>query len=426
VSASSRRPSFSTALLAIILCALLAVAIASRFTRIDIRISSLAISVHRAPGQAFPVPDEITIRNPGPTRRFHVPATPGPPRNVVLVIGDGMGLGHLSVVSTLVHGPAGGLSVESAPVVGLVRTWAANDLVTGSAASASAIATGLKADRRAISVQPDGSRPPTLFELAAAHGKATGVVTTSGLVDATPAAFITHASSRYDYRLILEGMLESSADVLIGGDFTRHRRARRQSDYLELAADLENRAPARWTVVRDPTALDTAAAPTLALFPPRPGYSYAHGPMLARSASIAIDRLQSNPLGFLLLLECEEPDEGAHDNDLDRVVDGVQELDSAVAEVLEFASRRADTLVVITADHDTGSPTIVDGEFDPALAEIRWLSDDHTAAWVPLFAYGPGADRFAGVYDNTELGRRIAELLGLDELPAPTGTPGAG
>jgi alkaline phosphatase len=412
-------------LLLIVLCALLAVVIASRFQRVELQVSDLAISVHRAPDHEFPAPDAAMISSPRPERRFHVPAAPGSPRNVILVIGDGMGLGHLSVVSTLLHGPAGGLTVESAPVVGLMRTWAANDLITDSAASASAMSTGLKTDRRVLARQRDGSDPPTLFEIAADRGMAIGAVTGSGLVDATPAGFLTHAQSRYDFRLILEQMLDSEADVLIGGDHSLHDKASRQPDYLELVEHLEARAPDRWTVIRDDAGLEAAAAPLLAMFEPRRDGTEAYGPPLARSAAVALDLLADNPAGFLLLLENEETDEGAHDNDLDRVINGVQELDAMVAEVLDFASRRGDTLVLITADHDTAAPAIVEGKFDRPRASIRFLWDEHTPSWVPLFAFGPGADRFAGVYDNTEIRHRLAELLGFDEPPATSEAPGS-
>jgi alkaline phosphatase len=417
--------SLSTALLLIILCGLLAVVIASRFDRVELKAGDLAFSVHRAPDHDFPAPDASTVSNPGPTRRFHVPASPGPPRNVILVIGDGMGLGHLSMVSTLVHGPAGGLAVESAPVVGLVRTWAANDLVTDSAASSSAMSTGLKTDRKVVARQRDGSDPPTLFEIAADRGMSTGAVTGSGIVDATPAGFLTHAPSRYDFRLIMEQLLESRADVLIGGDHSLHKRAQRQPDYLELVRDLEAMAPDRWTVVRDADRLEGSSGPLLAVFGPRNDGTEAYGPPLARSAAVAINLLADNPAGFLLLLENEETDEGAHDNNLDRVVNGLQELDAMVAEVLDFASRRGDTLVLITADHDTGAPAIVEGDFGRGRASVRWLGDEHTPTWVPLFAFGPGAERFAGVYDNTEIRDRIAELLGFDQPPSNLGDPDA-
>ena len=97
------------------------------------------------------------------------------------------------------------------------------------------------------------------------------------------------------------------------------------------------------------------------------------------------------------------------------------ELDEAVAVVLEFAIERGDTLVLITADHETASPAIVDGEYADRTAEVRWLTDNHTANWVPLLALGPGSDRFHGVLDNTEIPRIIGRLLELDRFPDAEG-----
>jgi alkaline phosphatase len=370
-------------------------------------------TVHRS----FPVPDRTVIDSNRTAAMAAPPATDLAPRSIILVIGDGMGLGHLSAVSALVRGPAGGLAVERAPVVGLVRTWAEDTLVTDSAAAASAMATGLKTPKKAVSQQPDGSAPRTLLEAAAEIGMATGVVTTAGLADATPAAFLAHAGHREEYRTILEQLLSSNATVLIGGDWQRSVKAARQPDYLELVRDAEAVAGTRFTVVRDAAALATAPAPLLALLPPRPGSRSAHGPPLAESARRALELLGDRAAGFLLVVEQEETDESAHANDLERVVEGLHELDAALVSVLDFASRQGDTLVIVTADHDTAGMAITHGDFDNAMAELRWLDEGHLNTWVPLFAFGPGAARFAGVLDNTEIGRRIAELLGFEGFP---------
>ena len=367
--------------------------------------------------RSFPVPDRRAIEASRPADLAVPPATDLAPRSIILVIGDGMGLGHLSAVSALVRGPAGGLAIERAPVVGLVRTWAADTLVTDSAAAASAMATGLKTSKKAVSQQPDGSAPLTLLEAAAAAGMATGVVTTAGLADATPAAFLAHAGHRDEYRTILEQMLTSNATVLIGGDWRRSAKAARQPDYLELVRDAEAVAGARFTVVRDAAALASAPAPLLALLPARPGSRSAHGPPLAESTRRALDLLGDRAAGFLLVVEQEETDESAHDHDLDAVVAAMIELDEALRVILEHAAAHSDILVVVTADHDTAGLAITDGDLGEGSATLRWLDHDHLNTWVPLFAFGPGAARFAGVLENTDIGRRIAELLGFDGFP---------
>lgn len=367
--------------------------------------------------RSFPVPDHRAIAPSRPADLAVPPATDLAPRSIVLVIGDGMGLGHLSAVSALVRGPAGGLAIERAPVVGLVRTWAADTLVTDSAAAASAMATGLKTPEKAVSQQPDGSAPLTLLEAAAAAGMATGVVTTAGLADATPAAFLAHAGHREEYRTILEQLFASNATVLIGGDWRRSAKAARQPDYLELVRDAEAVAGARFTVVRDAAALASAPAPLLALLPARPGSHSAYGPPLAESTRRALELLGDRAGGFLLVVENEETDEAAHDNDVDATVAALAELDEALRVILEYAAARSDTLVVVTADHDTAGLAITHGDFDEGAAKLDWLDDGHLNTWVPLFAFGPGAARFAGVLDNTEIGLRIAELLGFDGFP---------
>jgi alkaline phosphatase len=405
------------ALLLTVAAVVAAALVATRFLRTDGSLEDLAVSVPGTFSHLFPVPDGQSIGRTAQAELPVPPATDLAPRSIILVIGDGMGLGHLAAVSALVRGPAGGLAVECAPVVGLVRTWAADTLVTDSAAAASAMATGMKTSKNVVSQQRDGSAPRTLLEAAAEIGMATGVVTTAGLADATPAAFLAHAAHREEYRTILEQLLASDATVLIGGDWERYLKASRQPGYIKLVRSAESEAGARFTVVRDAAALATAPAPLLALLPARPGSRSAHGPPLAESSHRALELLGDRAVGFLLVVEQEETDESAHDHDLDAVVAAMKELDEALRVILEHAAARGDTLVVVTADHDTAGMAITDGDFDDAMAELRWLDDGHLNTWVPLFAFGPGAPRFAGVYDNTEIGRRIAELLGLDGFP---------
>lgn len=403
-------------LLAVALVAVAALAI-TLVRRVETTVGTLTFSVQRVDRRDFPVPGREPIEPPERPALAVPAATNEAPRNVVLIIGDGMGVGQLAAVSALTFGPQGGLAVESAPIAGLVRTSASNTLIPDSAAAGSAMATGLKTHSGVISTQPDGSEPITLLEGAKARGLATGFVTTSGIADATPASFLAHSGSRYGYAAIFAQILRSDADVLIGGTFERHPKAMRQSDYLELVSRAESMVGGGRTVVRSGAELAITSAPVIALFPPRPGSRWIHGPPLVESVDRALDLLAESVSGFLLVIESEETDEGAHVNDLERVVEGLRELDAALVRALDFASRQGDTLVIVTADHDTAGMAITDGDFDDAMAELRWLDDGHLNTWVPLFAFGPGAPRFAGVYDNTEIGRRIAELLGLDGFP---------
>jgi alkaline phosphatase len=341
------------------------------------------------------------------------------PRNAILMLGDGMGLGSIGTASYLLYGPAGGLAAEGAPVTGLVRTWASDTLVTGSPGGASAMATGWKTEKRAISQEPDGRARRTLFEAARERGLATGLITTAGLVDATPAAFVAHVDDRSRYGEILDQMLNSGTDLMIGGDWLLYPKVQAERHDFDRMRDVESLAPEGYAVARTPAALARSETPLLAVFPARPGSLSAHGPPLADSVRRALQLLHTSPGGFLLVVENEETDERAHARELAGVVEAVAELDDALRVVLDFAADRGDTLVLLTADHDTGGPGIVRGRLEKGRVEVRWLSADHTAQWVPLFAWGPGARRFSGVLDNSEIGRRLAALLHLEGLPDP-------
>ena len=392
----------------------LVIAILGRVAELDLTFGEITLRSQRGADHPLPAASAPAI---GP-RELPPAAAEAAVRNVILVIGDGMGIGQVSAASLLLHGADGGLALEAAPVVGLVRTAAADRPVTDSAASATAMATGFKADYRALSVLPDGRRPRTLLEAARQAGMATGVITTSGLADATPAGFLVHVEKRSYHAEVLRQILASGADVLIGGDWTAYGKARRDEGYLSTLADAERLAPEGTTVIRDSSALAGAEPPFVALLPPRPSGDGAYGPDLEVTTRVALDHLAGRAGGFLLLVECELTDELGHANDIAGLVAAVAELDRAVSAVLELASDRDDTLVLVTADHDTGGLGVVSGDrFDDGRARVRWATHDHTAHWVPLFAYGPGAQRFGRVLDNTEIGLELARLLGLSGFP---------
>jgi alkaline phosphatase len=209
--------------------------------------------------------------------------------------------------------------------------------------------------------------------------------------------------------------------VLVGGDWSNAKKAKRNSRYRELVSDLEELGGARgYHVIRDCDHLAATPLPILALLPPRSGHPKQHGPPLAASARHVIELLSDKEAGFVLVIESEVTDELAHANDIEAVMDGMRELDEAVSEVLDLVSERHDTLVLVTADHDTGGLSLVDGSYDDETAAVRWSSGRHTSQWVPLFAFGPGSQAFAGVLDNTEVAVRIARVLGLEPFPIVT------
>lgn len=417
--APSRPPRrlLAPALATLVLVALI-LAIAARFAPWELAVGNVVLRSQRGTSLTFPAP---TAAEPAMLDRGRPAgvASALAPRNAILMIGDGMGLGQVGTASAVLHGPAGRLVMETATATGLVRTHSGDRLVTDSAAASTAMATGFKTPNGMVSMLADGRTPVSLLEAARAVGLATGVVTTCGIIDATPAGFSTHAAHRYDYPRILEGLLASGTEVLIGGDSSTNRRALRDDELQDRLGSLDSLAKAAgYELVRSSSELAAASGRVLALYPPRAPRSNAHGPPLAESVTAALRQLDGSGGGFILLVESEMTDDSGHLNDAVGVVAAVRELDATVAAVLEWAEPRGDTLVLVTADHDTGGLGVVGGEYSEGEAEVRWLSVNHTAHWVPLFAFGPGAERFSGVLENTEIGVRIADLLDIPGFPS--------
>lgn len=419
----SRRPAgshhFITHALLTLSVVLAITIVAGRFAPWEITGGNVILRSQRGMSHQFPTPEGGQLIVPRNDRHDVDLDESLRPKNVILMIGDGMGIGQFSSASMMLRGPDGRLAVEAAPITGLVRTYAENDLVTDSAAASTAMATGYKAPKTAISILADGRKPVTLLEAAKSSGLATGVLTTSGLADATPAGFLVHAGDRYQYAQIFRSILATENDVLIGGTWIHHHKAKHDSEYLELVDRVDELgAAAGYNVVRNESDLAGAQTPVLALFAPRGTRADAHGPELAVTTEFMLNTLGTKESGFFALIESELSDTAGHDNNISDVVRAVREFDKAVASAVSWAAQRGDTLVLVTADHDTGGLGVIEGDYEDGKAGVRWVWDMHTAQWVPLFAFGPGAEYFSGVIDNTEIGILIARLLGIEDFPA--------
>lgn len=359
--------------------------------------------------------EDISLTEPGlPLWQANQPDTSGPmPKNIILMLGDGMGLGQISTTSSLLNGPAGGLALEEAEVVGLFRVWTSDGFVVDSAAAGTAIASGFRTQKKMVGMLPDGRLVQNLFEAARGHGMATAIITTSYLMDATPSCFSAHASNRNQYIDILDQMLQSGTDVLFGGvskiPVDGEHGIPRQ---IEKASDLG------FTVARNEEEMAAATGKVLGLFPSRNGDPSYHGPPLEVSTRKMLNLLSGHPGGFTALIETEITDEAGHSNDITALMEGVREFDAATRVVLDFAAEHGDTLVLVFADHSTGVPAIVSGKHGATVAGVEWLTGHHTAHWLPLFAFGPGSHSFAGVFDQTQIGPTLAALLGIEGYPA--------
>lgn len=351
-------------------------------------------------------------------------ASPGPKvKNIILLIGDGMGPNHVSLARHRFSGQGGKLHMEKLPVTGLVKTYSADSIVTDSAAAGTAMACGVKTDNGMVGMNPDKVRYNSIMELLDEKGWRTGLVATSEITHATPASFASHVSSRHNQDEIAKQMFGNRVDVIFGGGrkfwlpkgFDKGAR----KDGLNLIKSAESYG--YQTALSRKEFFEIHQMPAVGLFADGGLENTDSEPTIAEMTEKAIELLDAgNKNGFFLVIEGSQIDWASQANDLEDMLVQLRAFDLAVKEALDFARGDGNTLVIVTADHEAGG--LVIKESLKGAASAKWTSKHHTAADVPLYAYGPGAEEFAGVLDNTEIPAIIARLVGIDEFPVAVGT----
>jgi alkaline phosphatase len=329
------------------------------------------------------------------------------PKNVIILIGDGMGTSQ--VYSGLIANK-GSLYLRTMPVSGFSKTNSADDLITDSAAGATAISAGVKTNNGAIGVDSKDIPKKTLFELAEEKKLSTGLVVTCAVTHATPAAFVAHQTGREMTQEIAADFMNIDIDVFVGGgrnDFEKRK------DGRNLLSELKTKGYDVITTMDSlPYSLGKKVAALVHEDQPEP-YALGRGEMLTPGTSFAIDKLKQNEKGFMLLVEGSQIDWGGHDNHTGYIVTEILDFDRTIGEVLKFASKDGETLVVVTADHETGGFSINGGSLETGLVEGKFTTGSHTGVMVPIFAYGPGAEQFSGIMENTDIFVKIKKLMGL-------------
>ncbi len=319
---------------------------------------------------------------------------------VILFIGDGMGFEQVDAASIYLTGETGGLMFESFPHAGELTTYSADSSATDSAAASTAIATGVKVNNGVISMAYPGDEGEleTLLEYYRDQGKSTGLVTTAAMTHATPASFGAHETSRYNVSEIAADYLyQSRPNVLFGGG----------AEGLSVS-EAEGAGYTVVTTYAEMAALDTEAE---TLVSGQFGSSHLQFefvglgdlPHLSEMVSTALDLLDNNPDGFFLMVEGGRIDHAGHDNNLERAIDEVLEFDRSVQVAMTWAEGRNDTLILVTADHETGGLTVLGNNGSGVYPDVTWSSWNHTAVNVPIYAWGFNAGLISGVMDNTEI-----------------------
>lgn len=332
------------------------------------------------------------------------------PLNVILMIGDGMGL---TQISAGLYRNGNKLNLERFPIIGLHKSYSSSDLVTDSAAGATAFSCGIKSYNGAIGVDKDTVSVPTILEEAEKKGLATGLVATSSITHATPASFIAHVRFRDQYEDIAADFMKTEIDLFIGGG--RQYFERRKTDDRNLWQELEAKNYKVSAMAKedlDKVVLDFSK--NFAFFtaegepvPAASGRDYL--PLASRLAPVFLNQ-RSKGKGFFLMIEGSQIDWGGHANDSQYIINEMLDFDKAVGAVMDFAAEDGNTLVIVTADHETGGYAIMLGSTMDSIVP-GFTTKGHTASLIPVFAYGPGSELFGGIYENTAIYRKMRAAL---------------
>ncbi len=378
-----------------------------RFIQIKIMLATIAIFLVacQAPKQAVQsVPPEMTIEDEKSVVR-----------NVIFMVGDGMGI---SQITAGMYANNNSIAFEKFRKIGFHKSYAYNDLVTDSAAGATAFSTGHKTYNGAIGVGPDTLALETILEEAEDRGYHTGMVTSSTIVHATPASFIAHNRLRRNYEEIAADFLETDIDLFIGGGLKYFNR---RQDGRDLTAELEQKGYFMSDYFKeDLDQIDfsehskvgylTSDADPL---PVAQGRDY-----LPSATSKALDFLHAkskDEKGFFLMIEGAQIDWGGHANNGEYIVSEMIDFSKTIDVVWEFIQNHPETTVIITADHETGGLAINKGSRLDSL-DMRFTSDYHTADMIPVFAEGPGDEEFMGIYENTAIYNKMRRAFGWEEI----------
>lgn len=327
-------------------------------------------------------------------------------KNVILMIGDGMSLMH-QYSAWSANG--GKLNLENCPVVGLSKTYCTNKLITDSGAAGTAMATGQKTNYHSVGVDVNGTALPSLTDFAQDKGLATGIVVTCRLNDATPAAFCANSADRDDAEKIAADYVNCGVDFVFGGG---RKHFLQREDNRNLVTELQSKGyqtPYSWDELEKiKNGKVFALVDTLDLQKPKE-----RGDILGDASMKAIDMLSKNKKGFFMMIEGSQLDDYGHFNDLDLLMQEVHDFDRTIGRVLQWAEQDGETLVIVTADHETGGLTLVNGDKNQNTIVGKFSTGGHSGVMVPVYAYGPMADQFTGIYENTAIFDKIKKLLKL-------------
>lgn len=326
-------------------------------------------------------------------------------KNVILMIGDGMSLMHIYTAWTCNRGK---LWIENAQYTGLSKTWASNRLITDSGSGGTSLATGHKTIYHAVGVDPEGKPLTTLVDVAKGLGKDAGIAVTCRLWDATPCDFCGHNIDRDNEEELIGDYPTSGVDFAFGGGAQKFTN---RKDGRNVFAELEQKG---YHVARTLDDFFSWKQGKLFAVPydvdtPLPDE---RGDLLARASMKGIELMNQNKNGFFMMIEGSQLDDYGHFNQLDLLMKETLDFDQTIGRVMQWAAQDGETLVVVTADHETGGLSLVSGDKQEGKVVCCFSTKDHSGTMVPVYAFGPGSENFTGIMENTDIFWKIKRLMG--------------
>jgi len=334
------------------------------------------------------------------------------PKNIILLIGDGTGLSQISSSQFFNDQPS---NYDRFKHIGLIKTSSSSDLITDSAAGATAFSAGIKTYNGAIGVNQDTIPQATLLEDLAQRGYSSGLVSTSSITHATPASFYAHVPYRRMEEDIAIALAESSVNFFAGGGTNFFNAATRadEQDILKLLSQKEFVVDTVSLYDKN-TLIDPAKKYAFLLAASgMPKIVDGRGSFLPDATQLGINHLSQDKDGFFMMIEGSQVDWGGHANDADFLIGELIDFDKTIGVALDFALSDKETLVIVTADHETGGFSLSSDGSNYNKIKPTFSTGGHTATMVPVFAFGPGSEDFQGVYENTEIYHKIAKLLSI-------------
>lgn len=329
-------------------------------------------------------------------------------RNVIFVVGDGMGT--TQVYSSVAHQGERSQFLRFKHS-GFSRTYSANKYTTDSGAGGTALMTGHKVENYHIAVGPDGSWHKSFVQEAHEKGMKTGFVVTCHIIDATPASTYGHTTDRNLKDSLSMQLAQCGFDVMVGGQRSVFRPENRKDGQ----APIDTLQSKGYAMAYSLEEMEQANGKKLCalLTEEKPGPAPERNDMLTRGTKKALEMLSDGKEGFVLMIEGSQIDWACHDNDTCRMRTEMEDFEKMLKVVLDYAEKDGHTLVVVTADHETGGLALTDGNIDKGENQMKFITGSHTGVMVPVFAFGPKAELFSGIHQNTDFADIIRNLLGL-------------